>query len=336
VSTPGKIRWKAAAQFVIAATVVVALGMGADPVIERWRRAHEPEGMVRFRPPHETAALALDGKLLWSGGRDGLALFDWQQAKLLPLPPGTPHLEHIRSLLLDRQGILWVGHGGGIEQRSAGRWKHLDTPLGQVEAVIERANGEIWAGGEKGLAQLKDGKFTIVRDSASLGFAGVWALAEDRKGNLWAGSVDPTHGGLGLLTPDGVWLDYAHNGIAHPSVASIFEDKDGAMWFASGFGKRGGACRWKDKIWKCLEKSDGLTSDRARLIFQDHTGRFWISSETEGLAVESHGGWRWLTPDNGMTGWEIKKIVETPDGTFWLGTEDGVTMIRATAIAKPE
>ena len=42
-------------------------------------------------------------------------------------------------------------------------------------------------------------------------------------------------------------------------------------------------------------------------------------------------GWRILTPDQGMTGWEVKRIAETPNGAFWLATEDGVTMIRPDA-----
>ena len=134
------------------------------------------------------------------------------------------------------------------------------------------------------------------------------------------------------MTNAGAWQDFTHApGLAHPSVAAITEDDEGALWFASGFGKRGGACRLLNASWNCLGKKDGLTADRTRFVFQDHTRRFWISSETAGLAVQSGKGWRILTPDDGMTGWEVKRIVETPNGVFWLGTEDGVTMIRADA-----
>ncbi len=235
-------------------------------------------------------------------------------------------------MIFDRKGVLWVGHGNGVERREGALWTHLDAQVGAVEAVLERSNGEIWAGGEKGLARLDGSAFRLVRDSASLGFEGIFALFEDRSGAMWASSVGPVHGGLVELTSQGEWQDFTHNpGLAHPSVSAIYQDRDGGLWFASGFGKRGGACLLKDSQWKCLGKKDGLTSDRARTVFEDGAGRFWISSETEGLAVQSGAGWRILTPDQGMTGWEVKRIAETPNGVFWLGTEDGVTMIRPDA-----
>jgi ligand-binding sensor domain-containing protein len=319
-------------QFTVAAAMVLAIGLNADRLVESFRRRIPHEGWTRFRPPHETAALLVEGTKLWSGGRDGLSVFDWERSALLELPKGTPSLERVRSLMLDRNGALWVGHGGGVERRGGSAWLHLDAQVGAVEVVLERRNGEIWAGGEKGLARLEGGSFRMVRDSSALGIEGVFALLEDSSGAMWAGSADPVHGGLVRLAGDGIWQDFTHHpGLAHPSVSSIFEDREGGLWFATGFGKRGGACRLRDAQWKCLGKKDGLTSDRARTVFEDSGGRFWIGSETEGLAVESGKGWRILTPDNGMTGWEVKRIAETPNGVFWLGTEDGVTMIRPDA-----
>lgn len=325
-------RWKPAVQFVAAAAVVLAIGLNADRVVESFRRRIQHQGWTRFRPPHETAALLVEGPRLWSGGRDGLIQFDWERCELLDLPKGTPSLERVRSLVLDREGVLWVGHGNGVERRQGAVWSHLDAQVGAVESVLQRRNGEIWAGGEKGLSRLEGDSFKIVRNSATLGMAGVFALLEDRSGGLWVSSVSAVNGGLARLTADGSWQDFTHNpGLAHPSVSSIFEDREGGLWFASGFGKRGGACQLKDSQWKCLEKKDGLTSDRARMVFEDSGGRFWISSETEGLALQSGAGWRILTPDQGMTGWEVKRIAETPNGAFWLATEDGVTMIRPDA-----
>ena len=330
-----KRRWqrlKPAVQFVAAAALLIVLGMNANSLVESFRRRIPHEGWKRFRPPHETAALLVDGTDLWAGGRDGLSLIDWKRRELLTLPRGTPSIGLVRSILRDSHGTLWVGHGNGIDRRIGGLWSHIDTPLGAVEAVIERRNGEIWAGGEKGLARLDNSGFQMVRDSAALGLQNVFFLFEDSSGALWIASESPTNGGLVRLSPKGVWETYTHNpGLAHTSVSTVFEDRDGALWFATGFGQRGGACRLKDEQWNCLRKMDGLTSDRVRTIYQDSGGRFWIGSETNGLAYQSGQGWRALTPDQGMTGWEVKRIVETPDDTFWMGTEDGVTMINNDA-----
>ena len=266
-------RWKPAVQFMAAVVVVLSIGLNADSLVESFRRRLPHEGWTRFRPPHETAALLVEGSKLWSGGRDGLSLFNWEQGTLLQLPMGTPSLERVRSLVLDRKGALWVGHGNGVERREGAVWSHLDAQVGAVEAVLERRNGEIWAGGEKGISRLEDGNFRMVRGAAEMGFEGVFTLLEDSSGTLWVGSVNPVHGGLWRLTGEGVWQDFSHNpGLAHPSVSAIYEDHKGGLWFASGFGKRGGACRLKELQWKCLEKKDGLTSDRVRLVFEDRGG----------------------------------------------------------------
>lgn len=316
---------------------LVALSLVADPIAEHFRRNRPHTGWKRFRPPHEISALLLDSSDLWAGGRDGLSRFDWKRRALLPLPAGTPALKRVRSLGMDRDGTLWVGHGGGVECRTRGSWSHLASAVGAVQAVLQRSNGEIWVGGELGLARWQNGSFRLLRDSKGLGFEGVDALFEDRDGNLWVSSASALHGGLARLNGQGQWEDFTHAaGLAHPAVAAMMQDREGALWFASGFGNRGGACRMQDGDWSCLGQKDGLTADRTRFVFQERAGEFWISSETAGLAVQRGRRWVILTPDQGMTGWEVKQILEAPDQVFWLATEDGVTAIggEASELAK--
>jgi len=331
-----RARWRrrarSALQFGLALGVVLALGFAVDPVVERFRRRDAHAGWQRFRPPHETSALLLEGDHLWAGGRDGLSLFDWRHAVLLPLPEGTPRLERVRALLLDRQGRLWVAHGGGVERRSAGQWAHLDSGVGAAAAVAEGPGDHVRVGGERGLARLERGAFRPERDSAALGMEGIDALLVDRAGNLWVASAHPVRGGAGRLTPAGVWEDFTHApGLAHPAVSSFFEDREGGVWFASGFGKRGGACRLRGGAWTRLTRADGLASDRVRQVYEDGAGRLWVSSEVDGTAVRVDGRWRVLTPNEGMTGWEVKSVAETSDGCVWLATEDGVTRLAPTA-----
>ena len=325
-------RWKSGLQFGLALTLVFGLSLAVDPVAERFKRRQMRNGWQRLRPPHETSALLLEGLRLWGGGRDGLSLFDWRHAALLPLPAGTPRLRQVRGLLLDRQGVLWVAHNSGVDRCAGGAWSHFDGAVGAAQALAQWRNGEIWVGGEKGLARLRDGAFRLERNSAALGFEGVDALLVDRNGDLWVSSAHPLRGGAARFAASGQWEDFTHaSGLAHPSVASFFEDREGAVWFASGYGEHGGACRYKDGQWMTLRKRDGLASDRARLVYEDRTSRLWVSSETDGLAVRAGAVWRVLTPRQGMTGWEVKSVVETPDGSFWLATEDGVTRIPGDA-----
>ena len=322
------MRGRAFLQFGAVALAVAGVTLAIDPIAEYFRKGSMRPGWARFRPPHETSALALEGQWLWSGGRDGLGRFDWKKARLAALPSGAPHLERVRDLLLTRGGDLWAAHLAGVERRAAGKWTRFDSAVGPAAALIERRNGEIWAGGEQGLARWNGARFELVRDSVSLGFEGVDALFEDRAGALWVASAHPTRGGVGRLAPDGAWRDFTHApGLAHPSVSSFFEDPQGGLWFASGFGHQGCACRLFEDQWSRLGKTDGLVSNRARTIFEDRRGRMWVSTETEGTSVRVGAKWLALTPQEGMTGWEVKRFAETPDGAVWLATEDGVTRI---------
>jgi len=325
-------RWRGAWQFLLAIGVILALSFAVDPIAEHFRRKSTAGGWSRFRPPHETSTLLREGGRLWSGGRDGLSLFDWRRAALIETPAGTPRLERVRSMVLDQSGDLWVAHLGGIEKRQRGVWVRLDGGVGPAAAIVERRSGEIWVGGESGLARWTGAGFEHVSGSFLADIEGIDALLEDRTGDLWVTSAHPVRGGAGRLTAAGIWESFTHSpGLAHPSVSSLFEDREGGIWFASGFGRQGGACRFLRGTWTRLTKKDGLASDRTRLVYEDRRGRLWVGSEVDGTAVRSNGRWRVWTPNDGMTGWEVKSATETPDGAVWLGTEDGVMRLEGSA-----
>ena len=94
--------------------MILALSFAVDPLTEIFRRRSVAGGWSRFRPPHETSTLLRDGDRLWTGGRDGLGVVDWTRAQPGETPPGTPNLERVRSLLLDRSGVLWAAHVRGV------------------------------------------------------------------------------------------------------------------------------------------------------------------------------------------------------------------------------
>ncbi len=318
-----KRRWRGVAQFTLAVAVVLGLSLAVDPIAERFRRQNHSNGWMRFRPPHETSTLQLEGERIWTGGKDGLGWIDWKRRVVLELPDEVPKLERVRALRLARGGELWVGHLTGVERRKGAGFAHLESGVGAVGAVLERRNGEIWVGGERGVARWDGWRF--VRMDVARNLEGVDSLMEDRAGNVWVASAHPVRGGVGRMGLDGTWTEFTHDaGLAHPSVSGVYEDRSGGIWFASGFGKQGGACRWWNGHWTRLGKADGLASDRARLVYEDNNGRLWVASEVDGTAVRSGGRWRVFTPNEGMTGWEVKSVLETPDGALWMATEDGV------------
>ena len=61
-------------------------------------------------------------------------------------------------------------------------------PDDQVRALLHARDGSLWIGTEGGLARLRDGRFTAMRERDGLPSDPVSALAEDGDGALWVGT----------------------------------------------------------------------------------------------------------------------------------------------------
>lgn len=319
--------------------ILIVAAVGALAVL----RALRPEvaqsarpGWRVVRPPHDVHVLALQGDLLWAGGRDGLTCFNRHTVTPVPLPPGAPDLVYVKGILVDRQGVLWLAHRDGLARHDDGTWStfsEADGLLpGPATALLEARDGMLWIGGEVGLVRYDGKSFTPFTDESGPGAFPVGVMAQDRSGAIWVGGAAPTRGGLFRFDAAG-WTDYsATPGLVHRSVNDILEARDGTLWFATGFANRGGASRLSVAgAWTRLTREDGLAGGVARSLFEDDDGRFWIGSEFKGMAVSADTGWQVFSPADGLAGWEVKDMLQDSDGVYWLGTDKGLTRIARVA-----
>jgi ligand-binding sensor domain-containing protein len=292
-----------------------------------------PQGWTTIRPPYETTALAVQGEVVWAGGRSGLVAIERLTGRLQAMPPGCPRLRHVKDLLVDRNGNLWIAHGSGLTRYAADRWQTFSTADGMLSgaatALCEDRDGALWIGTEQGVVRYYEQRWRAFTTSDGLEADSVDVIFQDRDGVMWFGSGSTTRGGLSSY--DGkTWQAYStSDGLAHNSVNAIVQDREGALWFGTGFGRQGGATRLFREAWTTWSRQDGLAGEKVRSIFQDSAGRLWFGSEYDGMAVCDSSGkiWRLLTPREGLAGWEVKKMVQDHDGVYWLGTENGVTRI---------
>lgn len=154
-------------------------------------------------------ASALDGSL-YVGGVNGLGNFDPEE-KTFQFSRNDPGRESslsynvVRSLTVDRTGILWIGTDGGginklnptvkkfsgyLHQTGAG-YETMHT----VMSLLQHDDGSIWAGTLNGLFQFQSdesGKLVEVRqllqEQSQSGEASILSLAEGNNGNLWVGT----------------------------------------------------------------------------------------------------------------------------------------------------
>ena len=203
-----------------------------------------------------------------------------------PLLSGEQQDLQIRSLLLARDGSIWLGsHEAGLIHLDASRRVTEFYPVGagqmpaaMILSLYEDKLGRIWAGTLNGLAMRVPGEtrwqqFFSENDesdrstkinSRSLPSNLIRTIIEQRDGTLWIG----THSGMARLdrlepsaTEPGRWLAKfsrftIRDGLPNPTVYCLQEDKLAQLWLSGNMGlvsfypARG--------VWHSFELQDGL------------------------------------------------------------------------------
>jgi len=338
-------RWLVVLQVVLGIALAAGLAQAGLSWLASARAARVPAGHLVLRPPADVQALALVEGLVWSGGKDGLALFD-SQARPQPVPAGLAALRFVGALLSEPDGSVWIAHEDGVTQwrrPAAGQDAsivHYSSLAGAFPgrglALRRDRTGTLWAGSDRGLARLLGAAFVPVPFTPEINPMSVDLIYEDRAGTLWLGDGSPRAPGLVRREADGWRLFTPEHGLPHRSVNTLAEQRGReGLWIGTGFAGAGGAAWLHQGRWQPVGRAQGLAGDKVRTIVEDSTGRLWFGSEYDGIVVmaatdhQATGLTRlaWLTEREGLAGPEVKAVLEHPAGTFWLGTNGGLTRI---------
>jgi ligand-binding sensor domain-containing protein len=316
--------------------IIIGLILVVQYASDTFQEQTVPEGWSIIRPPGEVSALVIDGDIVWTGGKDGLIPVNRTTGRQMTLPVGYPHISHVRSLVIDQQGWLWIAHDGGLIKYKDGDWTIIspadDIPFTGAQAVLEDRDGHIWIGGERVLARYDGTTWTTFEPPGGWQIPSVDVLYQDRNSIFWMGSVAPTTGGLYRFDTVEWTLFSVDDGLPHNTIKEITETPDGTLWIGTGFSTRGGALGIKDGTWTTLYPDDGLAGNSTRSIYEDTSGRMWFASEYDGVSIQYGGNRTILTTENGLAGNEIKAIVEDRDGTWWLGTSGGLNCVERDSL----
>ncbi len=297
--------------------------------------------------------------------------------------PATLGADWILNLAEDPSGDLWIGtEGGGLARwRRATdtfiRYRHdPEDPAslsGDRVAVITRdRSGALWVGTfESGLSRLAAtnrppagaprqdlpgtappavpvaGVFERFRyhpdDPASLSDDRVRAVLEDRRGNLWIGTL----GGLNRYdTERGAFVRYRHRpgdplSLSDDRVRAIAEDADGDLWIGTEGGGLnrlpGGAGDRFERFRHDPAERDGLSHDWVRALFTDRDGRLWIGTDgglnlwrgNDRRSAETSDRGRFASyrhdPGNpaSLSSDQVLTISQDQSGLLWVGTLGG-------------
>ncbi|RPI26839.1 MAG: hypothetical protein EHM61_10505 [Acidobacteria bacterium] len=147
-----------------------------------------------------------------------------------------------------------------------------ENQVGDVRALYEAPNGDLWLGGLNGLLRYRDGKTERFGFEAIGERNGVFTLNTGAAGRLWVGGRDQ------LVEYDGRSWNVLLNGVDR--IRAIFPCPGGDVWVASGTGLH----RYHNRQWISHTAEDGLPSSMAWEVFEDREGRVWCGT-TRGIGV---------------------------------------------------
>ena len=266
---------------------------------------------------------------LWLGTEFGLYRFDGIHAIPWQPPAGQDLPSHtVRSLLVARDGTLWIGTDGGIASWKVGTLTRYPELAGQtIHSFMEDREGTIWSSGGKifsapNVCAIGKAGVHCYGNDGSLGKNGIQNLYEDRKGTIWA------------IGRTGIWRWRPGPPKVYPLpfedfVAGIAEDADDGLLI----GVEGGIRRFRGGKTETFPLFGRVQPFSTRRLFRDHDGGIWIAVYHAGLVHIHNGRVDLFKQADGLSSDEAIAIFEDRENNIWVSTNSGLDRFRETAVA---
>ena len=291
----------------------------------------------------EIWALALDSEnRLWLGAADGLYRYDLltNQVRVFrhdSSDASSISSNHVRELLIDDMGQLWVGTDqGGVNRFDEAsetfvRFTYAaeDTASlsnNTVTSMFQDAAGQLWFGTMDGLNRLQQDRnferfYQDQGNRFSVAHSTIMSIYQDQSNALWVGTYkgisrwNQLTESLRHLTAD----RYRENALSNPTVSSMESDDNGDVWI----GTFGGGLNLYNFVTGQFEHyrfdadiEGSLPDDRVMEL--DTHGNLWVGTRAAGLAL--------LDAESG----KFERFVHDSNDKNSLGA-DGVTSILSLA-----
>ncbi|NQZ07974.1 MAG: hypothetical protein HRT35_12500, partial [Algicola sp.] len=303
---------------------------------------------------HKIFALFEDHQaMLWIGTDQGLYRYSLvndpvkSKGKLTryiydPNNPSSISHNHIRAIMQDDSGALWVGtNAQGLNKREPGKDQFIHynhNPANPnslssdfVISMLQDRSGALWFGTYSGALNKyypSGDNFDRYRhdptDEHSLSSSHVRAITQDNKGMLWLGLMET---GLDKFNPQtNQFTHYRTNsGLSSPDVTTIFEQRPNRLWIGTNGGGLNHFNPNTGRFEQFKYASDdphSLSHNVVRAIKQDSRGNLWIATH--------FGLNKWLSSDKAFTRYlgelaryKLYSLHIDTDDMLWIGTLNG-------------
>jgi signal transduction histidine kinase/ligand-binding sensor domain-containing protein len=298
------------------------VGAGDDFVLcregDQWRRYRIPRHLAR---PFVSALVEEPDGTVWAGSvSEGLLQF--KEGKLTAINASSGLLDNsVESLLVDREGSLWVGTGAGLTRLRRSNLlvfgQSEGLGYGPVQGLAEVAPGVIWAAKPgDGLYRWEGRNFSrLTATGLSRRYPDVISLLTARDGNCWMSGA----GGLWRFKDPRYAPGEAEMAAAAGlNVIALAEDRDGGVWAGTREGQV-----WRLRRGEWMVQTNYLQSHAITAILHDSDGTMWIGTGGDGLYRYQKGSRDHFEKGGGLLSDWIRTVYLDAQGTLWIGTVGG-------------
>ncbi|WP_374432938.1 two-component regulator propeller domain-containing protein [Inhella sp.] len=263
-------------------------------------------------------AQAPDGSV-WGATEGGLVHWQGQQITVYRGTDGLPG-ERLRTLVFDREGVLWIGStGAGLFRLRPGQAQFEPVagfPHTEVRHLLADPEGGVWAATPgAGLVRVHaNGSLQRYGVAQGLPTDQLTYLVRDTEGALWIGTW-----GAGVSR----WRDgrfssvNSASGLGGDQIWTVYADREGSLWAGSW---NGGLNRLRKRGFPVVGKPEGLAADNVRAVLQARDGTLWVSTAGGGVNRILGDRMQTLGLREGLATLEMSALYEDQDGAIWLGS----------------
>jgi ligand-binding sensor domain-containing protein/signal transduction histidine kinase len=332
---------------------------------DQWRRF----GIPRHLATRQISALAEepDGTV-WAGSV-GEGLFQFKFGKLVAINASSGLSDNlVESLLIDREGKLWVGTHGGLNRISTRNLSVLShnegLGYGSVQGLAEVRPGVIWAAVPNEGVYCWDGQRfrRLMLSGLSSQEPRVNSLLLSRDGSCWVAGAG---GLLQFKNPQAAEAEGGIPALTNFNITALGQGLKGGVWAGTREGElwhlsngkwqaqtncpRGhaitaivpdadgalwigtegdGLSRFDEEASVQCEKVSGLPSGWIRTLCLDSRRTLWIGTAGGGLSRLQDKHIATFTMREGLPDNTISQIFEDDDGNLWLGGNRGIARVK--------
>ncbi|HET7624067.1 MAG TPA: two-component regulator propeller domain-containing protein, partial [Verrucomicrobiae bacterium] len=297
------------------------IGAGDDFVLCRvggqWHRFRIPRHLAR---PYITALAEEPDGTVWAGSISE-GLFQFRGGKLAAFNAGSGLPDNlVESLLVDREGKLWVGTDSGLSRLRRKRLfafgQNDGLGYGAVQSIAEIAPGIIWAAkANGGLCRWAGRTFSRVAAPGLDGDLRVHALLATHDGGCWV--ADEKELRFFENAADSP-VESKADALTNADVIALAQGADGAIWAGTRYGK---LWHWQNSRWTRKENFEPNCAITA--IEPDRDGGLWIGTDGNGLFRLRNSQHTQFNKNNGLVSDSIRTLYLDAQGTLWIGTSGG-------------